>query len=118
MHVFTKTCFCQKQSVPFRSTRDFDAHAVSKVFCPACVDQCPGECLLLRVSGTHGRDGVYGIEWNQGYLLEKDHAFQDEEEYYKKLVESGGVMFNFVPESANRSVVAIGIKAYITEEKL
>jgi len=80
------------------------------------VDRSPAEALLLRVSGTHGRDGVYGIDWNQGYLLEKDVAFQDEESYYKKLVESGGVVPNFVPPGADRSVTVIGIKAYLPSE--
>lgn len=118
MHVFTKLCFCHTQNVPFRSTRDFDDHVIAKVFCPKCADRAPAEALLLRVAGTHGHDGVYGIEWNQGYLLEKDPAFEDEEAYYKKLVESGGVVPNFVPEGANRSVSVVGIKAYQTEKKV
>ncbi len=117
MNVFTKLCFCHSQNVPFRSSRDFDAHVIARVYCPTCVDRSPAEALLLRVSGTHGRDGVYGIDWNQGYLLEKDPGFRDEEPYYKSLVESGGVVSNFVPEGALRSVSVIGIKAYLPAEE-
>lgn len=109
MHLFTKRCFCREQDVPFRAEARFDEHAVANVFCPRCSDRAPGEALMVAVVGIPGWSGIYGIDWNQDSLREKDPSFKDTEAYFTRL-SARGVSFGFLPKGrADAYATALGI---------
>ena len=119
MRVFKKTCFGHTREIPFRSSADFDEHAVAQVFCSLCSDRAPGEALSVAVTGVPGWSGVYAIDWNQGYLEHADPKFRDREPYYSELFRSGRCSFGFLPrEHAERSYTVLGIREGTPSEVL
>jgi hypothetical protein len=119
MHIFSKNCYCRSYTVPFRSTEKFDEHAIANVFCPICSDRAPGEAFMVAVTGVPGWCGIYGIDWNQRFLEERDALFADSEAYYKNLFSSGGVTFGFLPAASSaRAYDALGIREALPSDEL
>ncbi len=107
MHLFAKHCYCRQVDVPFRADARFDEHAVANVFCPKCSGRAPSEALIVAVVGIPGWSGIYGIDWNQDSLRERDPAFKDTEAYFTRLFEKGGVAFGFLPKGRAASAATV-----------
>lgn len=112
MHVFSRHCFCKKQTIPFRSSTPYDEHAFANIFCPRCSDRAPEDALMLEVIGVPDWSGVYGVDWNRSFLEEKDVGFKNTEKYFSKLFSSGSVCFGFLPDkkSVERFLRIDGLK--------
>ena len=100
MNVFKKLCHCHTREIPFRSTADFDAHAVKQVYCNLCSKNAKTKDVEVTIKGVPGWSGHYAIDWNEGYLEQHDPNFKKTKKYAADLLKSGKIALGIKPPSS------------------
>lgn len=64
-------------------------NAVDVCWCPLCSERASASALLIHVLGVKDMVGLWAIKYNKVFLKERDNEFEDSEDYYRNLFESG-----------------------------
>ena len=82
-------CKCTKHELEF--TSEFDKDVVTKIFCPECIVDSPGEAIVFELCEPGKYNGMWAVLYNKAELKSLDPAYRDEDDYFLSLLISGTV---------------------------